>query len=291
MTKTLQDNLSFLEKDLKHSEKWSSFCHDVKFKISPVAFGNWISPVIVSKNKDEKIILKVPNIFVKEYILSNFHSDLVKYFANDKGEIEIMFEVVNTPIPMQSESGKWYLEVSPEKQFFRNVWKKYQNASLEKSVFINPSLIEWGKEWAKKPTSIFLHGGVGCGKTYFSFALIRQAFREASIQDAAFHSCTELDSYLLDAIKGDHGDVRAISSIKKEEFLYLDDFGRETKSDRISRQFYEILNYRYANEMPTIITSNLTLDEIAKKMDAAIASRMQEWQIIHLTNEDIRKKI
>jgi DNA replication protein DnaC len=41
-----------------------------------------------------------------------------------------------------------------------------------------------------------------------------------------------------------------------------------------AKSFYLIINQRYGNEMPTIITSNLTLDQVAGNYGDRLASRI-----------------
>lgn len=247
---------------------------------------------MVSENESGTPVFSVPNIFVREYLLSNYQEPLKRFFGNPEGEINIVFEVAPEKYqPKKLVSHEQYQFENSETRFFKTVWKKYQQAKFDDAKFIHPELISLGREWAKKPTSVFVFGGIGCGKTYFAFCLIREAFKRMEISSPLYYSCTELDSLMLDAIKSDGGDYELIKKIKQANFLFLDDFGRETRSDRIARQFYEIINYRYSNELPTLITSNLNLDQIGEKMDCAIASRIQEWEIIHIGGDDIRKKI
>lgn len=102
-----------------------------------------------------------------------------------------------------------------------------------------------------------------------------------------YYTSTFLDSKLLDAITtgSDKGEIDLIS---KEDLLFIDDFGRETKSDRVKRQYFEIINQRYSEELPTILTSNFNPLEIGEMLDPAIASRIEEWQILEFTGPDLR---
>jgi DNA replication protein DnaC len=177
-----------------------------------------------------------------------------------------------------------------EKGFFEHcVPKKYANASLENCEKQPEAFIEYARSWGKSPESVILLGPVGRGKTQFAFAMLREMFRRCPRRLwPRFYTSPELDSILLEAVKADEGDKYKIGQIGTEDVLFIDDFGRETRSDRIFRQYFELLNMRYTNMKPTIISSNLTLDEIGRSMGDAIASRFQEWQIIEFTGPDLR---
>jgi DNA replication protein DnaC len=179
-----------------------------------------------------------------------------------------------------------------ESFFFSNcVPHKYSHVSLADCEKQPQSFHEYARSWGKKPESVILLGLVGRGKTQFAFAMIREMFRRSPrALWPRFYTSPGIDSTLLEAVKSDGGDKYKIGEIGNEDLLFIDDFGRESKSDRIFRQYFELLNMRYTNMKPTIISTNLTLDEIGRTMGDAIASRFQEWQIIEFTGPDLREQ-
>ncbi len=180
-----------------------------------------------------------------------------------------------------------------EETFFRQcVPSKFKTASLEECALIYPERASYGKKWAKNPCSIFIKGDLGVGKTYFAYALIRELFRVSPIVfwPRNFTS-EELDGRLLTASKSDGGDAYEIQMRAEEDVLFIDDIGRETKSDRLKRQYFSILNRRYNEQNKiTILTSNFSLDHLGDIIDPAISSRIQEWQNLSLKGPDLRKK-
>jgi DNA replication protein DnaC len=73
--------------------------------------------------------------------------------------------------------------------------------------------------------------------------------------------------------------------------LVLDDLGVEKTTDWALQTLYVILNNRYTNYRQTIITSNLTLEEIGNKLGDRIASRIAGMcSIIQMKGKDKRIK-
>ena len=103
-----------------------------------------------------------------------------------------------------------------------------------------------------------------------------------------YFTSPELDGRLLKASKSDEGDEYEIKNISSQDILFIDDLGRETKSDRLKRQYFEILNYRYTNQLPTILTSNYDLDQLGEILDGSISSRIQEWKVLKFKSRDLR---
>jgi DNA replication protein DnaC len=173
--------------------------------------------------------------------------------------------------------------------FSQCVPHKYSHVSLSDCDKHPQSFHEYARSWGAKPESVILLGPVGRGKTQFAFAMIREMFRRCPRSLwPRFYTSPGIDSALLEAVKSDGGDKYKIGQIGEEDLLFIDDFGREGKSERIFRQYFELINMRYTNQKPTIISTNLTLDEIGRTMGDAIASRFQEWQIIEFTGPDLR---
>jgi len=177
-----------------------------------------------------------------------------------------------------------------EKGFFTNqVPNKFADVTLEMCDKQPSAFIEYARTWALKPESVILLGPVGRGKTQFAFAMIREMFRKCPRHIwPRYFTSPEIDSMLLEAVKSEHGDKYHIQNLGEQDLLFIDDFGRETHSERISRQYFELLNLRYSKQLPTIISTNMTLEDIGKHMNDAIASRFQEWQIIEFSGVDLR---
>jgi DNA replication protein DnaC len=80
--------------------------------------------------------------------------------------------------------------------------------------------------------------------------------------------------------------------------LVIDDMGKENMSDFVVSQIFELVNERYANMKPTIVTSNFTVAELEKRLASrgnvdtakAIVSRLTDnCHILKLQHEDRRK--
>lgn len=85
---------------------------------------------------------------------------------------------------------------------------------------------------------------------------------------------------------------KQIERYKNINILVLDDFGAEKTSDWSLTMLYLILSHRYEYNKVTILTSNLSLDELTKQFgDARLTSRIGGWcSLIHMKGEDRRKR-
>lgn len=62
---------------------------------------------------------------------------------------------------------------------------------------------------------------------------------------------------------------------REAELLYIDDLFQGARSDADRRMAFELLDYRYNNDLPTILSSELSFQELLR-LDQAIAGRIRE---------------
>ena len=82
----------------------------------------------------------------------------------------------------------------------------------------------------------------------------------------------------------DHDFDMKLEQIKGCSLLILDDLGVEQSTPWARAKLDEIIDYRYINELPLVVTTNLS----PSKLEPRIASRLQEGVSIHLECEDYR---
>ncbi len=138
--------------------------------------------------------------------------------------------------------------------------------------------------------SVFLSGTQGIGKTHLAAALVNSLLvRLASDKgyDVVWRRSTDLLLELQETFSG-AGDTRAVAErFRRAGLLVLDDFGAEKLSEWSVASIYAILAERVDQLRPTIVTSNLNLDEI-DAFEPRIASRLAEFATLVLPEVDLR---
>jgi DNA replication protein DnaC len=117
---------------------------------------------------------------------------------------------------------------------------------------------------------LFLQGGYGCGKTHLAAAIANAAV-EAGVP-TLFLTVPDL----LDQLRYAYGseDVTfedRFEQVRTAPLLVLDDFGTQSATAWAREKLFQILNYRYINQVPTVVTTNLMLEEIEGRMRSRLS--------------------
>ena len=166
--------------------------------------------------------------------------------------------------------------------------KMFLTATL-KEIKLPPKKVKIAKQFLENKDGLFLTGKVGTGKTYLACAIGRELIMEGN-------------KILFKTIPSLFQDIRAtFGKTNKEDeshiinkyscipYLILDDLGAEKMSDFSLDRLYLIIDGRYADELPTIITSNLSLKDIREKIHDRISSRIAgSCRTIQMPEVDLR---
>lgn len=137
--------------------------------------------------------------------------------------------------------------------------------------------------------NLFLYGGCGTGKTHLAVAIARDLLMKG--KEVLFTSVPRLLFEIRKTFRQSSDDTETFSMEKYIScpFLILDDFGLE-KDTEWSKQTLDYIIYERDNNLsPTVITSNLSLDELSEKMGERISSRLAGiGKIVFFNGRDYR---
>ena len=129
------------------------------------------------------------------------------------------------------------------------------------------------QEFAEHPTGwLVLSGSYGCGKTHLAAAVGN--YRAGLGYPPFFVVVPDLLDHLR-ATFSPNSNIsydRLFDEIRTCNLLILDDLGTQSATPWAQEKLYQLFNYRYIAELPTVITSA----SLADRMDPRLMSRMQD---------------
>lgn len=159
---------------------------------------------------------------------------------------------------------------------------------------------EYTESWPKhfeRGDGLYIEGTNGTGKTHLAAAIALELLKKGVPV-----ICKTGADILQDIRKAydcnDVSEEKVINLYKDVDLLIIDDLGKESCTEWSASIFYSIINDRYENMKPVIITTNYGANQLIEKMTpkggdnsaiTAIISRLQETSmIITMAWRDIR---
>lgn len=157
---------------------------------------------------------------------------------------------------------------------FRPYTPELRNAIASAGIFIN------------EPSGYFyVWGGVGLGKTHVaSGTAIRLRERGHHVR---VYRASDVATMLREAVR-DKNLTEKMNILKRTKVLVIDDFGAEYASDFLAAEWFDLLDARYRELAPTIITSNVAPDELGMPRLASRFTDNRYCTVVAVTGQDYR---
>lgn len=136
--------------------------------------------------------------------------------------------------------------------------------------------------------NLLLFGNTGIGKTFLSHCIAKEVMD--SLHSVLYLTASEFfDALLEKALTRNDESCLLYEQIHQCDLLIIDDLGTERNTDFVVSQLFVCLNDRILNRKSTIISTNLTLEEIKTNYTERTFSRISNhYKILRLAGDDIR---
>ena len=281
---------------LETCEVWTQFLDCVKLKCSPTAFGNWLSPITASDFNGDTITLEIPNIFVKEYLLSNFKKELCSFLPVDVyGEPAITFKLA-APVK------KVHTQATPAPVIHDHVVQDQVqevklNANYRFDTFIEGPTNQFVKSAAmgiatrpgQSYNPLFIHGGVGLGKTHILHSIghfIRENNKKLRVQ------CITTEAFINDLV--DSLRNKSVDRMKRfyrtdVDVLLVDDIQFLQNRLNFEEEFCNTFESLINQNKQIVITSDKPPSQL--KLSERMIARMEWGLVAHIGVPELETRV
>lgn len=124
---------------------------------------------------------------------------------------------------------------------------------------------------------LLLLGSYGVGKTHLAAAIAN--FTVGLGVPTLFLTVPDLLDWLRYSYGAEDANFESrFEEIRNMNLLVLDDLGTQNTTPWAQEKLYQILNYRYVNRLPTVVTTNQALDEI----EGRVQSRLRDPELVRV---------
>jgi len=200
-------------------------------------------------------------------------------------------DLINKAISKENFSTFNY-ELYPNKPIYRSIGKSPYDNIISVVEHCQTFIKEFGLDYNKKTfKNLLICGDTGVGKTFLTNCIAKELLDKA--YSVIYVSSSELFDILAKSSfeKDDNDALEKTEYIYDSDLLIIDDLGTELTNSFTSSQLYSCINNRMLKNLSTIISTNLTLDDIHTIYNERISSRLiGEYKGIQIIGNDNRRK-
>lgn len=161
-------------------------------------------------------------------------------------------------------------------------------SSLDTAKHAVRNCLDFVKTFDKEFRNLFFYGDTGIGKTYLSNCVAKELL-DSGHSVIYFTASSLFHIFEKNAFGREHGNEEDYQNIFECDLLIIDDLGTELSNAFTLSQLFLCLNERMLRQKSTIISTNLTLGQIADTYSERTFSRISSsYTMIKLFGNDIR---
>lgn len=153
----------------------------------------------------------------------------------------------------------------PDKDF-KNWTFENDDGSKQQIMNVCKKYVENFKTFKKSGKGLLLYGNVGTGKTYAAACIAN-----ALIDNGTAVLMTNFSRIINQLQEKFDGKQKYLDGLNEYDLVILDDLAAERQTEYMQENIYNVIDNSYRANKPLIITTNLTIDELANPSNRANA--------------------
>ncbi len=288
--------------------KWSRVRHRFESEFGEQAFNTWMRPISFASQDAGTVELTAPTNFVRDWVERHYAGRLKDYFNEDDAHIrDLRIRLARKsdlkPASSMAESPK-QTNAAVNSGYAPN--NGYANGSVNQSSALEPRytfdsfVVGKSNELAEAAARriaesndvpfnpLFLHGGVGLGKTHLMHAIAWEVKRRAPEKKVQYLSAEKFMFEFISALR--FKDTHAFKQrFRNVDLLMIDDVQFIANKDSTQEEFFHTFNALIDNRRQVVISADRSPTDLVGIEDRII-SRLG-WGLvadIHPTDYELR---
>lgn len=298
---------------MNNEQTWKAVLGEMEVNLSRAHFVTWFKDTFISSFEDDKIILCVPNAFVKKWLEEKYHKNIISALKSvTKIDIkEVIYKIELRKTKEDTIIDNVSKNNSKDSGIFLNETKTVKNIPSINNSFstnrfgLNPRylfdnfVVGRGNELAhaaclavvnnlgKSYNPLFIYGGVGLGKTHLMQAIGNAL---AAKTDKILYTTSEkFTNNYIQAVTG--GKAKEFKNLYRNvDVLLIDDIQFMGGKDGTQEEFFHTFNELQQNDKQIVLTSDRPPKSIPA-IEKRLISRFESGMVADIGKPDIETKV
>jgi chromosomal replication initiator protein len=284
---------------MEKEEIWQSVLAQIQLMTSPANFATWFQNTKISSLENGRVIISVPNSFVKEWLQEKYNKVIFKILKNlipetkeiiyqiEKSGIKIIDRKITTALPLNQLT---FQELEVDKK--TNLNPRYTFSNFVVGSF-NELSYAGAMAIVKNPGEVynpfFVYGGVGLGKTHLLQAIGNEIIKNFPKKKVRYISCGKFVSDVILAIKNHQIEILK-SSYQNFDVLLIDDIQFLSGKEKTQEEFFYIFNTLYEKNKQIVVSSDRPPKAIPALVER-LRSRFEGGMIADISFPDFETRL
>jgi chromosomal replication initiator protein len=286
---------------------WQAVLGEIELSVSRGNFVTWFKNTQLIKNKDDVLVVGVPNIFVKNQLERKFNDLVLQVLAKNGTEPARVEYKIHTGISPKKRDEETILENPGSKattvrarSSISKSSHSYRQGLNERYTFEN-FVVGSGNELAhaacqaiaatpgKKYNPLFIYGGVGIGKTHLIQAVGNAVLASNTSARVVYASTEQFVQEFVDALRFRKNTSDFADFYRNTDVLIVDDVQFLAGKERVQEEFFHTFNALHQANKQIIMSSDKPPKDIPT-LEERLRSRFAWGMTIDMQTPDFETR-
>jgi chromosomal replication initiator protein len=268
-----------------HDQLWRDSSKILQGMLNPELFNRWFAPIKPVEITENVLVLGVANEFYQIWLQDNF-LPLIREAVNQVSRQPLQVKLTvnqgsKAPLEPAGSSGTKRVMFSPSRADLDvKLNGRYTFASFvvgPNNNFAHAAALAVAQSPGKAYNPLFVHGGVGLGKTHLMQAVGHASSAGARTRKVSYITCEQFTNDFIQAIQNSTM-VKFRKKYRQVDVLLIDDIQFLAGKERMQDEFFHTFNTLFDAHKQIVLSSDRPAAEIAN-LENRLVSRF-EWGLV-----------
>lgn len=289
---------------MDNKELWESVLAQIQFHISRANFATWFQGTEIVLQKDERVVVSVPNAFSKEWLNSKYNKLILKILHDADNKIKEVEYVIKQPQALRVQNSKASSFIDKSNNIEQLNFEEFK---IDKETNLNPRytfdnfVVGSFNELAHAASlsvsenpgltynPLFIYGGVGLGKTHLLQAIGNKIIENSKKKKVKYISSEKFVSSIVSAIRN-HSIDTLKTNLSLIDVLIIDDVQFLAGKNKTQEEFFHTFNTLYEKNKQIVLSSDRPPNAIPE-LEERLRSRFEGGMIADISLPDYETRL